>query len=104
MITISKNAASQIDFSARENGIDNAVMRIAIKLLDNGSFHYALGFDEAISKQDTRIQSKGVELVISPDSLNHAHELTIDFVELESGEKNFIFINPADPNCSVSVG
>ena len=103
MITISKNAASQIEFSARENGISNAIMRIAVKVLENGSFHYAMGFDESISEFDVQIKSAGVDLVISPESLNHARELSIDFVELDSGEKNFIFINPADPNCSVST-
>ena len=75
-------------------------MRIAVKVLENGSFHYAMGFDESISEQDIRVKSEGVELVISPESLNHARELSIDYVELESGEKNFIFINPADPHCS----
>ncbi len=76
-------------------------MRIAIKVLENGCFHYALGFDESISEHDVKIKSEGVDLVISPESLNHARELTIDYVELDSGEKNFIFINPADPNYSV---
>lgn len=102
MITISKSAASQIEFSARENGISNAVMRIGIKVLENGCFHYALGFDESITEHDVQIKSEGVDLVISPESLHHARQLTIDYVELDSGEKNFIFINPVDPNCSVS--
>lgn len=100
MITISKSAASQIEFSARENGISNAIMRIAIRVLENGVFHYAMGFEDSISEQDVKIKSEGVDLVISAESLNHARELNIDYVELDSGEKNFIFVNPADPNCS----
>ena len=103
MITISKSAASQIELSARENGISNAIMRIAIKILENGSYHYAMGFDEVKSEHDIQVKSAGIDLVISPESLNHARELSIDFVELDSGETNFIFINPADPNCSVSA-
>jgi len=101
MITISKNAASQIEYSAQHAGITNAVMRIAIRKLDDGSFHYALGFDDAFSAQDVQFKSQGVDLVVSPDSLNLGRELTVDYVELDSGEKNFIFINPADPNCSM---
>ncbi len=101
MITISKNAASQIEYSARESGINNAVMRIAIRRLADGSFHYALGFDDAFSHQDIRFRSEGVDLVVSPDSLDLGREMTIDFVELDSGEKNFIFINPVDPNCNL---
>ncbi len=101
MITISKNAATQIEFSARHAGITNAVMRIAIRKLDDGSFHYALGFDDAFSAQDIQFKCEGINLVVSPKSLDLGRELAIDYVELNSGEKNFIFINPADPNCSI---
>ena len=101
MITISKNAASQIEYSAEHAGITNAVMRIAIRKLDDGSYHYALGFDDAFSAQDIQFKSQGVDLVVSPESLNLGRELIVDYVELDSGDKNFIFINPADPNCSL---
>ncbi len=101
MITISKNAASQIEYSASHSEISDAVMRVAIRQLDDGSLHYALGFDDAFSHHDIRFNSQGVELVVSPESLNLGRELTIDFVELDSGDKNFIFINPADPNCNL---
>ena len=101
MITISKNAASQIEFSAQQAGLTHAVMRIAIRKLDDGSFHYALGFDDAFSAQDVQFKSQGIDLVVSPESLDLGRDLTIDYVELDSGEKNFIFINPADPLCSI---
>ncbi len=101
MITISKNAASQIELSARQSGIIKAIMRIAIRKLDDGSFHYALGFDDSISAQDIRFCSEGIELVIAPESQDLVQELTIDFVELDDGEQNFIFVNPTDPYCSL---
>jgi len=101
MITVSPNAASQIELSAQQSSLPNAVMRVAIRKLDDGSFHYALGFDDAISAQDIQFKSQGINLVASPESLNLGRELIIDFVELDSGEKNFIFINPGDPNCSI---
>lgn len=101
MITVSPNAASQIELSAQQSGIPNAVMRVAIRKLDDGSFHYALGFDDAIAAQDIQFKSEGIDLVTSPESLDLGQELIIDFVELDSGEKNFIFINPSDPNCSI---
>ena len=102
MITISKSAATQISFSAQQGGISNAVMRVAIRKLEDGNFHYALGFDDAFSDHDIKFKSEGIDLVVSPESLDLGRELTIDYVELDSGEKNFIFINPADPNCSLS--
>ena len=101
MITVSKSAATQIEFSARQGGIENAVMRVAVRKLEDGSFHYALGFDDNIGPQDVEFKSQGINLVASPDTLDLGRELTVDFVELDSGERNFIFINPLDPNCSV---
>ncbi|MCP4432427.1 MAG: iron-sulfur cluster assembly accessory protein [Gammaproteobacteria bacterium] len=102
MITISKSAARQINFSAQDSGINHAVMRIAVRKLQDGSFHYALGFDDAFSKHDIQFKSEGIDLVVSPQSLDHVRELTIDYVELDSGENNFVFINPADPNCNLT--
>jgi iron-sulfur cluster assembly protein len=101
MITISKNAASQIELSAQQTGITSTPMRVAIRKLENGKLHYALGFDDAISKHDVQFKSQGIDLVISPESLDLGRELTIDYVQLDSGENNFIFINPADPNCNL---
>ncbi|MFT5503685.1 MAG: iron-sulfur cluster assembly protein [Gammaproteobacteria bacterium] len=98
MITITQNAAKQINFSAEKSGIKNAVMRIAIRKLDTGEFQYALGFDDAISANDIEFKSVGIALVINPQSLELGKDLAIDYVELDSGDKNFIFLNPLDPN------
>lgn len=102
MITISKSAAKQINLSAQQSGITNAVLRIAIRQLENGNFHYALGFDDAFSKNDIQFKSEGIDLVISPESLDLGRDLVVDYVELDSGETNFIFINPEDPNLNLS--
>ncbi len=81
--------------------MSNAVLRIAIRKLENGEFHYALGFDDAFSNNDIQFKSEGIDLVVSPDSLDLGRDMVIDYVELDSGEMNFIFINPADPNCNL---
>ena len=60
MITVTPSAAEQIQHSAKQSGIFDAVLRIAIKKVDDGSLHYALGFDDAISKSDLRIETAGV--------------------------------------------
>jgi len=100
MINVTPDAASQIRFSAAEAGIQDAVLRIAVKKLDDGSLHYAIGFDDAISETDLRFESEGVQLVVSPASKPLAENMTIDYVELDSGEHNFIFLNPNDANYS----
>jgi iron-sulfur cluster assembly protein len=79
-------------------------LRVAVKKQGDGSLHYAMGFDDAISDTDIRFENGGVQLVVSEASKPLAQDMTIDYVELDSGEKNFIFINPNDKNYSESDG
>ncbi len=100
MITVTPNAAQQIIFSAEESGISEAVLRVAIKKLADDSLHYAIGFDDAISDTDLRFESEGIQMVVAESSQPLADGMTIDYVELENGEMNFIFLNPNDKNYS----
>ncbi len=103
MINVTPNAASQIQFSANESGIQDAVLRIAIKQQQDGSLHYAMGFDDAISEDDLRFEAEGVQMVIAESSQKFAKDMTIDYVKLDNGEMNFIFLNPNDKNYSPPV-
>lgn len=98
MITVTPSAAEQIQLSAEQSGINDATLRIAIKRIEDGSLHYAMGFDDAISENDVQLETAGVKLVIAPTSKELAEGMTLDYVELDDGEKNFIFINPNDNN------
>lgn len=98
MITVTPDAATQIEFSAKESGINEPVLRVAVKQLEDGSLHYAIGFDEAILESDIRFESQGVQMVVSDSSRPLAENMTIDYVKLDSGDMNFIFLNPNDKN------
>lgn len=100
MINVTPNAALQIQYSAKESGIQDAILRVAIKQQQDGSLHYAIGFDDAISDNDLRFEAQGVQMVIAESSQRYAKDMTIDYVELDNGEKNFIFLNPNDKNYS----
>ena len=102
MITVTPSAAEQIQISAEQSGINDATLRIAIKKVEDGSLHYAMGFDDAISENDLQMETAGVKLVIAPSSSELAKGMTLDYVELDNGEKNFIFINPNDKNYTPS--
>ncbi len=97
MIHITETAAEQITQSATQSGIAQSSLRIAVKKNDDGTFHYAMGFDDAITEDDHKFECNGVSLVVSPKSVELATGMTIDFVELEKEQFNFIFINPNDP-------
>lgn len=98
MITVTPDAATQIQFSAKESGIKDAILRIAIKKLADGSLHYAMGFDDAIAENDVRFETQGIQLVVADSSRQFAENMTIDYVQLDNGDMNFIFLNPNDKN------
>ncbi len=102
MITVTPSAAEQIQLSAEQSGITDATLRIAIKRIEDGSLHYAMGFDDAISEQDHHLETAGIKLVIAPASKDLAEGMTLDYVELDNGEKNFIFINPNENPAAVA--
>jgi iron-sulfur cluster assembly accessory protein len=97
MISVTTAALEQIKRSASEGEMSSLPLRIAIKEQDDGSFHYAMGFDEQRLPGDIFLNFDGVDLVVSQTSKDLAEGMTIDFVELEAGKSEFIFLNPNDP-------
>jgi iron-sulfur cluster assembly protein len=57
-----------------------------------------MGFDDNGLDEDTRLQSEGIDLVISKTSEALLTGMTLDYVEIEPGKHQFIFMNPNDPN------
>ncbi|MCP4767320.1 MAG: Fe-S cluster assembly protein HesB [Gammaproteobacteria bacterium] len=98
MISVSTAALEQIRHSAGAGDMASSPLRIAIKQQDDGSFHYAMGFDEQRLPGDTFFNFDGVDLVVAPASKELTEGLTIDFVELEPGKSEFIFLNSNDPS------
>ncbi len=98
MIKLSSEAAKQILISAEQNNMPSVPLRIAIKELDDGSFHYAMGFDEQRLPGDVFVNIDKINMVVSEKSKDLAEGMTIDYVELEPGKLEFIFLNPNDPS------
>jgi len=97
MIKLTDQALEQIKHSAEQGGTQTIPLRIAIKQLDDGSFHYAMGFDEQRLPGDNFVVVDEVSMVVSETSKTLVDGMTIDFVELEPGKSEFIFLNPNDP-------
>ena len=98
MITITPAAAKQIITSASQGDMDGLSMRIAANRNPDGSIHYGMGFDDNQHEGDLHITTEGVNVVISEASKMLLEGTTLDYVELEPGEFQFIFMNPNDAN------
>ena len=97
MIKVTIEAAKQIQLSTQQGKIENLPLRIAATKNDDGSIHYGMGFDEN-KEGDISVTSEGIEIIVSPISADLLKDTTLDFVELEPGKSQFIFMNPNDPS------
>lgn len=100
MITITPAAAEIIRRSASEGKMDGLSMRIAAKLNPDGSIHYGMGFDDNELEGDIHIKTGDIDVVIAGSSQTLLEGTTLDYVELEPDNWQFIFMNPNDSNYS----
>ncbi len=102
MITVTPAAAAQIKLSAAQGKSAGMALRIAALRNDDNSIHYGMGFDDN-KEDDVSVTTEDIEIIISAGSAELLKNTTIDFVELESGKFQFIFMNPNDPNYKAPV-
>lgn len=96
MIAITQAAARQIRRSADSGNMEELALRIAASRNPDGSIDYRMGFDE-IAADDVLVNARGVDVVLRNDDKELLNGMTLDFVELEPGDFQFIFLNPNDP-------
>jgi len=72
-------------------------LRIAARRRTDGSIDYVMGLDEP-AETDRRVDAFGVTVVVAPTSTELVDGMTLDFVEMEPGRSDFIFLNPNDPH------
>jgi iron-sulfur cluster assembly protein len=96
MITVTEQAAKQIKLSAKQGKAEGMPLRIAATKNEDDSIHYGMGFDDS-KEDDISITSGDVEIIVSPVSAELLKDTVLDFVELEPGKHQFIFMNPNDP-------
>lgn len=96
-LNLTEQAAAQIREQLPEDE-EGIALRLAVRKLEDNSFQYAMGFDVESREGDQKFMSRKVPVVVGADSLALARGMTIDFVELEPGKKQFIFLNPNDPS------
>lgn len=98
MINVTPEAAKQISESAKQGQSEGMALRIAAQRKEDGTIDYMMGFDDSHFDEDIEVTSEGVKLVAGAAYVDLLNGMTIDFVEIEPGQFNFIFLNPNDPN------
>ncbi len=97
MIKVSDNAAKQVMISLEQMGADVLPLRVAIKVQEDGSFHYNMGFDDSKHDGDKAFVEKDISFVVDAATLPLIGGMTMDYVEIE-GKQEIVFLNPNDPN------
>ena len=96
-LILTEQAATQIRDQLPE-GEEGVALRLAIRRFEDGSLQYAMGFDAESREGDQKFMQHKIPVVVGADSLALARGMTVDFVEIEPGNKQFIFLNPNDPS------
>jgi len=97
MIKVTPEASKQITEAAKQGQTEGFALRLAAQRKEDNSIEYMMGFDDAHRDDDIQIDSEGIKLVTSANYVELLNGMTIDYVEIEAGQFNFIFINPNDP-------
>ncbi len=92
MFTLTSAAAQQIQQSANASNTQHMALRLAAKVDSDGSLQYGMGFDDP-NETDLKLSLEGVNIVIGAEYQALLDETTLDFVEIEPGEFNFIFVD-----------
>ena len=92
MFTLTSAAARQIQQTASASDAQDMALRVAARLDADGSMQYGMGFDDA-KDEDMKLDLDGVAVVIANESQDLLADTVLDYVELNPGEFNFIFVD-----------
>ena len=97
MFKVTSRAADQVREAAKGGGTEGMALRLAAQQKPDGSIDYLMGFDEA-KEDDIQFKSENVDIVIAPEYVPLLDQAVMDFVQLDDGETQFVFMNPKDAN------
>ncbi len=97
MFKITAVAAEQIKVAAEQGGTEGMALRFVARENEDGSFAYNMGFDNP-TNEDESITCEDIAVVIDSAYMPLLDETTLDYVQLDDGEHQFVFSNPLDPS------
>ena len=102
MFTLTSAAAQQILQAADASAAAHLALRVAARRDAQGEVHYGMGFDDP-QDDDMKLELAGVAVVIGVEHQDLLEQTTLDYVELEPGQFNFIFVDAAQQQPAVTA-
>jgi iron-sulfur cluster assembly protein len=98
-------AAREILSAAERSGAAGMALRVAAKPTREG-LSYGMGFDDR-AEDDAVAVFEGLTVLIGPGSSAWLADTVLDYVELDTGDHDFIFVQPAavpSEGCGTQAG
>ena len=91
MFSVTPSASQEIQAAAARSDAAGLALRVAARRGADGALQYGMGFDEP-REGDMPLQLHGVDVLIAPPSQPLLQATVLDFVEVEPGSFNFVFL------------
>jgi len=95
MFSVSATAAGEILAAAARSDAAGMALRVAARQVADGSIEYGMGFDEQ-REDDEPVAFDGLTVLVGSPSRPLLAGTVLDYVEVEPGRFDFVFIPPAD--------
>jgi iron-sulfur cluster assembly protein len=95
-------AAREILAAAGRSGAGGSPLRVAARPTPGG-IAFTMGFDDA-KPDDVVAVVEGLTVLVGPDSRDWVVGAMLDFVELDDGSRDFIFVQPRQEQAGAGCG
>ena len=91
MFSITPAALAELQAAAARSDADGMALRIAARERSDGGIEYGMGFDDERENDET-LRCEGLTVLLGARSRPHLAATVLDFVELEVGRFDFVFM------------
>jgi iron-sulfur cluster assembly protein len=99
MFSVTPTAAQEILAAAERSNAAGMALRVAARQVADGSIEYGMGFDDE-RDDDEPAEFAGLKVLLGSPSRPLLEHTVLDYVEVEPGRHDFIFIPPEEPDRS----
>ena len=101
MFSLTPAAAQEILAAAQRSNAAGMALRVAARQVADGSIEYGMGFDDE-RDDDLPVEFGGLKVLVGSPSRPLLEGTVLDFVELEPGRHDFVFIPLDEPVAAAS--